>query len=161
MAIERWRPAQELARLEQQMDRWMDEFFGRWPFRRRRGWPFRSLWEEPLPETVAFAPEVDMFDKKDEIVVKAELPGVSKKDISVSVSGDVLTIKGERRKEQETRDEDYYCCERAYGAFARSLRLPVEVEVDKIKASYEDGILEIRLPKAEAARQKQIRVEVE
>jgi HSP20 family protein len=101
-----------------------------------------------------------MLDKKDEIVVKAEVPGLDKADIQVSVNGDLLTIKGEKKKEKETKEEDYYFCERAYGAFSRSLRLPLEVKADKITANLNSGVLEIHLPKAEGAKNTQANIPV-
>ena len=101
-----------------------------------------------------------MVDTKDEIVVKAEVPGLDKPDIQVSVDGDLLTIKGEKKKEKETKEEDYYFCERAYGAFSRSLRLPVEVKTDKVTANLNNGVLEVHLPKAEEAKGKQANIPV-
>jgi HSP20 family protein len=99
-----------------------------------------------------------MFDKNDEIVVKAEVPGLDKPEIQVSVDGNLLTIKGE--KEKETKEEDYYFSERAYGAFSRSLRLPVEVKADKVTANLNSGVLEVHLPKAEEAKAKQANIPV-
>jgi HSP20 family protein len=141
-AIEKVQPHNALAVMEQEMETFMDKFFGRHPV--------RISSEIAIP-----SPNVEMFDKKDEIVVKAEVPGLDKPDIKVSLDGDLLTIEGEKKKETETKDEDYYFSERAYGAFSRCMRLPVEVQADKINANLNNGVLEVHLPKAEGAKPKQ------
>ena len=105
-------------------------------------------------------PAVDMYDNKDEIVVKAEVPGVDKKNINISLSDNILTIKGEMKKEEETKEEDYYYSERSYGSFTRVLNLPAKVNEKKIKASFKDGILEIHMPKTAESKPKDIKVEV-
>jgi HSP20 family protein len=101
-----------------------------------------------------------MFDRADKVVVKAELPGLKKEDIEISVAGGVLTIKGERKVEEEVKDEDYYCCERFRGTFYRAIQLPTDVETEKIEANYADGILEITLPKVPEVKPKKIEVKV-
>jgi HSP20 family protein len=146
-AIEKLRPQNALTVLEQEMEHFMDKFFGRRPVR-------------VSSEVMIPSPDLEMLDKKDEIVVKAEVPGLDKPDIQVSVDGDLLTIKGEKKKEKETKEEDYYFCERAYGAFSRSLRLPVEVKADKVTANLNNGVLEVHLPKAEEAKGKQTTIPV-
>jgi HSP20 family protein len=107
------------------------------------------------------APVVDLFDEKDEVVVKAELPGMAKDDIEIDISDHQLTVKGEKKKEEKIKEENYYCSERSYGSFMRVLDLPSEVQSDKVHASYKNGVLEIRLPKTEAAKKKEIKVKVE
>lgn len=97
-------------------------------------------------------PAVDMVDEKDEIVVKADLPGLDQKDIEVTVQDGTLTIRGERKEEKEEKKEDYYYAERTYGAFMRSLPLPKGVDADKVKATFKKGVLEVHLPKAKEAR---------
>lgn len=106
------------------------------------------------------SPALDMYDNKNEIVVKAEVPGVDKKNINISISDNMLTIKGEMKKEEETKEEDYYYSERTYGSFMRVLNLPAKVNDKKIKASFKDGILEIHMPKAAESKPKDIKVEV-
>ena len=91
-------------------------------------------------------------------MVRAELPGLKEEDIDVSVEGDTLTIKGERKAESEVKEEDYYCCERSYGSFFRSMTLPSTVDATKIEASYEDGVLEVSLPKAVEVKPKKVAV---
>jgi HSP20 family protein len=146
-AVEKLQPQNALTVLEQEMEDFMDKFFGRHPVR-------------VSAETVMPSPDIEMLDKKDEIVVKAEVAGLDKPDLQVALDGDLLTIKGEKKKEQETKDEDYYFCERAYGAFSRSLRLPVEVKADKITANLNNGVLEVHLPKSENAKETQISIPV-
>ena len=154
-AVTPFRPFTGLSRWESEMDRMMDDFFGR---RMRSWWPER--W---LGGASEITPVVDVYDEKDDIVVKAELPGMDKNDIQVNVSDSELTLKGEKNKEEKIEEEDYYSCERSYGAFVRSIKLPTEVQADKIKASFKNGILEVRLPKTEEAKakSKEIKIKVE
>jgi len=91
---------------------------------------------------------------------KAELPGMKEEDIDISVVGDTLTIKGERKAETEVKDEDYYCCERSYGTFTRSIGLPSTVDAKKIEASFEGGVLEVSLPKAPEVKPKKVPIAV-
>ncbi len=102
-----------------------------------------------------------MSETKDNYVVKAEVPGIDAKHIDISLTGDVLTIKGEKRQEKEEKEEDYHLVERSYGSFSRSVRIPAEVESNKIKASYKNGILAITLPKSEKVKAKEVKIKVE
>jgi len=150
------RPVRELARLRNEMDRLFDEFMG-------AGWPSLRRWPELLggwPYAEA-APALDVYDDKDAVVVKAEVPGMEKDDVHVDISGDVLTVRGEKKKEEKIEEEDYYCRERAFGAFSRSIRLPVEVQGDKASATFKNGVLEMRLPKKEAAKRRSVSIKVE
>jgi HSP20 family protein len=104
---------------------------------------------------------VDVYEEKDEIVVKAELPGMDKSDIEVNISDSELTLKGEKKKEEKIEEENYFRSERSYGAFVRSVDLPTDVQADKVKAAFKNGILEVRLPKTEEAKTKEIKVKVE
>jgi len=106
-------------------------------------------------------PAMDVYDRKDHIVVKAEVPGIDKKNIKVRVEGNILSIRGETKKEQEVKKKDYYCCERAYGSFYRTISLPAAVEKEKVKASYRDGILTIELPKSKEAKSKETDIQIE
>jgi HSP20 family protein len=94
-------------------------------------------------------------------VVKAEVPGMDPKHIDISLSDGVLTIKGEKKEEKEEKEANYHLVERSYGAFSRSIRLPSEVQSDKINASYKNGVLKITLPKSEEAKKKEIKIKVE
>ncbi len=107
-----------------------------------------------------WTPSVDVCETKNKYVVKAELPGLEAKDVNVTLSNDILTIKGEKKKETEEKEEDSHFCERYYGSFQRTLQFPAGVKNDKIDASFEKGILKIDLPKKEEAQKKEIQVKV-
>ncbi len=143
-----WDPFKEITELRKKLD----QFFEIRP-RARRGF-VSSLSEE-------FYPAVDIYDKKDAIVLKAEIPGVDKKDISISISEDEITIQGEVKREEEVKEHDYYRCERAYGSFSRTIPLPTTIDKEKAKATYKDGVLVVTLPKSEAAKPKELKVPIE
>jgi HSP20 family protein len=149
------RPFMDLPRWEREMDRMMEDFFGR---RMRPWWPERWFGTEALELT---APAVDLFEEKDDIVVKAELPGIDKENIEVNLADHTLTIKGEKKKEEEVKEENYYRSERSYGSFVRTLELPKDVHGDKVKANFKNGILEVRLPKTEEVKAKEVKVKVD
>jgi HSP20 family protein len=149
-------PAREPARLFREMDRLFEDVMRPPWLPGPRWWPERlGLGRWPFAEIEA-APALDVYEEKDAVVVKAELPGLGKDDIEVSLSGDLLTVRGEKRREEEIEEEDYYRRERSYGAFSRSVRLPAEVEVEKATSTFKKGVLEIRLPKTEGARRRTI-----
>ncbi len=102
-----------------------------------------------------------MTETKDSVIIKAELPGLEAKDLDVSLFGDTLTVKGEKKEEKEEKDEHYHLVERSYGAFSRMLKLPAPVAADKIKASCKHGVLTITLPKTDEAKKKAIPVAIE
>jgi HSP20 family protein len=128
-----------------------------------RGWLQPLRWERPLlselPALEARMPRVDVIDRDDEIVVKAQVPGVKKEDVHVSLTGNRLTIKGESRSEEKEEQGDYYRCEISQGTFSRTVALPAEVDDSKAKAEMSDGMLEITLPKIEQAKKRDIKVE--
>jgi HSP20 family protein len=105
-----------------------------------------------------FTPAFDVSETEKELIVKAEVPGMDKKDIDISLSDGVLTIKGEKRQEREDKNEHYYTAERRYGAFSRTMPLPVVVDTNKVDATYKEGVLKIILPKSETAKAKKIEV---
>jgi HSP20 family protein len=148
-----WKASREVAsltdleKMRQGMDRLWDSFFEGWPFRRGE-------------EAAGWVPSLDVSETKTDIIVKAEVPGMDPKDIDISLSNEVLTIKGERKQEREEKDENYHFVERSFGSFARSVRLPNEVKGEKISASYRDGILKVVLPKSEEAKKKEIKIKV-
>jgi HSP20 family protein len=152
-AVAPWRPFMDLARWDRDMERMMGDFFGRRPW-----WPERRFRTEGMELT---APVVDLYEEKDDIVVKAELPGIEKNNIQVNLADHTLTIKGEKKKEEEIKEENYYRAERSYGSFVRTLELPKDVHTDKVKATFKDGILEVRLPKTEEAKAKEVKVKVD
>ena len=141
------RPFRELGTLRKEMDELWNRFFGETRFPR----VFGREW----------IPSVDISETKENLVAAVELPGLEAKDIDVSISGDVLTIKGEKKREEEEKGEHYYCCERYSGSFQRSFQLPVGVEADKVHASFKNGVLKITLPKAEEAKKKAIEIKTE
>jgi len=106
------------------------------------------------------SPRVDVYDVKDKIVVKAEIPGVSKEDLNIYVDENTLRISGQTRRENEFNDENTYHSERFYGSFSRTIPLPVEVKSDQAEASYKDGVLSITLPKAEPTKNRGRRIEI-
>jgi HSP20 family protein len=135
-------------------DRMFDDF-RRWPslWGAERGWPHR--------EVALRVPPVDVYEEKDQVVVKTELPGLGKDDVSLTLTEDTLTIKGEKKKEEEVKEEDYHRWERSYGSFVRTVELPVHVKSDEAKAEFKNGVLTVRLPKSEEAKRKQIQLKVE
>jgi HSP20 family protein len=152
-AVAPWRPSMDLTRWDRDMERMMGDFFGRRPW-----WPERWFRTEGVELT---APVVDLYEEKDDIVVKAELPGIDKNNIEVNLADHTLTIKGEKKKEEEIKEENYYRSERSYGSFVRTLELPKDVHTDKVKATFKNGILEVRLPKTEEAKAKEVKVKVD
>ncbi len=145
-SVSRWEPFREMTDIQQEVNRLFDSFFGR-------------------PATLAsgermWMPLADMYETKDDLYVTFEIPGVSEKEISVSITGDVLTVKGERKWERTEKDEAFHRLERVYGKFERAVPLPTLVQGDKVKATYRDGILEIKLPKAEQIKPKEIKIEL-
>jgi HSP20 family protein len=146
MELMPWRPSGELASLRKEMDSLWNRFF--------------SAADFPRFASEEWQPSVDISETKDTLLVKAELPGLDAKDVSVTISGDMLTIKGEKKQEKEKKDEHYYCSERYSGTFQRTIRLPVNIKSDKIDATFEKGILLIALPKTEDAQKKEIKIKV-
>jgi HSP20 family protein len=154
MAIERWRPLGTLMErgpfrdIQSEMNRLFDSFMGR-PMTTASGTGSRS-WE----------PLVDLYETPDDFVLNFELPGVSEKDIALSITGDVITVQGERPFSEPLNDDSYFHVERAYGKFARSLRLPMPVDARRVRATYREGVLQVRVPKAEEVRAKEIKIDV-
>jgi HSP20 family protein len=140
-----WRPFREVSRLRREMDRLWEDYFG--------------LGRRALrPMELEFAPAVDVKETADQIVVKAEVPGIDAKEINISITGDVLTIKGEKKSEREEKEENYHLVERSYGSFSRSLSLPAVVDHDRIEANYDKGVLTITCPKKEEVKPKAIKI---
>ena len=118
----------------------------------------RFVWRRVPAEEMAWAPSVEMYEKADSFIVRAELPGMNMDDVEISMLGDVLTIKGERKAPEDIKDEDYYRCEVCYGPFSRSITMPASVDAQHIKAEFENGILEVQLPKAKEAMPQKIEI---
>ena len=146
MALVRWNPNRDMMSVRDEMSRVLKEVLG-------RGASDESAWVSG-----AWTPPVDIYETDEALVMKAELPGFSKDDISIEMKENTLVIKGERKHEDEVKEGNYHRMERSYGAFQRAFMLPMTVDQEKVKASYKDGILELRLPKVQAAQPKRIAV---
>ena len=145
MAIVRWDPFRDLNLLQDRMNRLFEDAGRTW----------RT--DEPAA-TTTWSPSVDIFETEGEIVVKAELPGMDRKDIQLNLENNVLSLRGERKFTKETKDENYHRIERSYGVFSRTFSIPATVDEEKIRADYKDGVLKIFLPKKEQAKPKQIKI---
>lgn len=142
----------------EEFERWFEDFF-----KRSFSLMAPSWWQRLRPpEREELTPSVDIFEERGDVVVKAELPGMKKEDIDVKLTDDnIITISGEKKKEEKIERENYYRAERLYGTFTRSFHLPTDVQIDKVKAKFEDGVLEIRIPKTEEAIKKERKVFIE
>ena len=143
-----WQPYREM----EEMGRRFEDIFGR-PF-------VPGIWRLLPSEERVWAPVIDVLEKEDKFVVKVELPGVKEEDVNVSVTGDTLTIEGKKEAETEVKRKGYHYTESSYGSFSRSITMPSVVDISKIEANYDKGILEIALPKAPEVKPKKIAVAV-
>lgn len=154
MVLQKSRPSREVTALQplrelEEAVRQLEDSFG---------WP--SMFESrrfPMEER-EWVPAIDMYEQSNKFVVKAELPGIKEQDIEVSVSDNTLTIKGERKTEREVKEENYYRSERAYGRFFRSIPLPANADTQKVQANYDNGVLEISIPKTAETQPKKIQI---
>jgi len=146
MELVRWNPLKEMSLLHNQFNRFFSDPF----IPSEMGWDegIRNVWH----------PAVDIFEKDDKMVIKAELPGLDKKDFSLDIRNDVLTLRGERKYENEVKEENFYRKEMSHGTFVRSFTLPGDVDADRIKAEFKNGILTVEVPKPENRKPKQITV---
>ncbi len=141
---------------EREVERMFEDFPAlHWP-RLRALEPFRLSRELRLQP-----PSLDMYEEKGDVIVKAEMPGMAREDIEITLSDSTLTLKGEKNKKEEVKEKDYYRCEREYGSFLRTVKLPTEVKAEGVKATFKDGVLEVRLPKSAEAKKKEINVKVQ
>lgn len=138
----RWEPAREFMTLREAMDHLFDDAFTR-PLSLRDGWS---------------VPAVDMYQTDDEVVVKASIPGFKAEDVQINVTGDILTLRGEVKREEEKKEKAWHIREQRWGSFERSVAMPTAVVADKAKAEFENGILTVTLPKAEEVKPKTITV---
>jgi len=141
--LTRWEPVREMMTLREAMDRLFDDAFTRPINLRDGGWS---------------APAVDMYQTDDEVVVKVALPGFKAEEVQINVTGNVLTLRGERKREEEIENKAWHIREHRWGSFERSLGLPTDVRADKANADFENGILTVTLPKAEEVKPKTISV---
>ena len=121
------------------------------------GFPFRNLQEDM---DVGWSPRLDVSETEDGLEIVADLPGMEKKDIQVSLDDDLLTIKGEKKEEKESKDKRYHTIERRSGSFYRAVRLPIEVKKDKVEANFKDGVLTLRLPRSKEEKRKVAQIEI-
>lgn len=147
MALVRWSPFRDLLGIQQEVNRLFEDLMSR----RTEGGAEGAVW----------VPAVDVSETDDAVNVKVEAPGVSKDDFDISVTNNVLTVRGEKKMEKETSEENYHRVERVYGSFYRALELPTMVQADKVKANYKDGVLSIVLLKSEEVKPKEIAIEGE
>lgn len=147
MSLARWDPFDDVLALRESMERMLEELWPWRPQRRLRAMP--ALWEPP----------VDLLETDGEVVFRAELPGLDPKNLEVRITDDVLSLRGQVRGEEEERNANYYRRELRYGTFQRMVRLPTSVDADNARATYRNGILEVRMPKAARVMGKQVKVE--
>jgi HSP20 family protein len=146
MALVRWTPMGNLQSFQHEMNRMFNQFF--------QG----SNGEEAGSKLSTWTPSVDIHETDDALVIKVELPGVSKDDVSIDVHQNTLTLRGQREHEAEVKDEQYHRVERSYGSFQRSFTLPSTIDYEKVHATFKDGVLELHLPRLESAKPRQIAI---
>ena len=144
-AVRRWTPYRDFEDAQSEMNRLF-------------GWAFGHHGSEGTWDGI-WAPAVDVYEEGDTFHIHADLPGLKRDEIDVTVDGNTMTISGEKKKEHETKEDSFYRAERFYGKFSRSIDLPSSVDTSKIDATYKDGVLEIAVSKSEAARPKQIKIQ--
>jgi HSP20 family protein len=149
MALIRWDPFRDLLSLQDRMNRLFEESM-----------TSNKVFEEALT-TGVWSPVVDIYETDTSVILKAELPGMTKDDIAIEINENNLVLKGERKFQKDIKEESYHRIERSYGAFSRSFTLPDTVDRDKVSASFKEGILEITIPKIEGAKPKQIEIKGE
>jgi HSP20 family protein len=142
MALVRWEPMRELNALQGEMNRLFNSFFDESNGGQGRRW----------------APAIDLLEREDSLVLKADLPGLTEDDVQIEVRDNVLTIAGERKAEHGDKQNGYYRVERSFGRFSRSLQLPDGVEADRIAASFDNGVLEVTIPKPEQRKPRRIEI---
>ena len=148
MAIVRWEPFRELATLQNEMNRLFNTAFDT-PAGQGNGGTLRR-----------WLPAMDLVETQDHFILRADLPGMSEEDVNVEVEDNVLTVSGERKAEHETAKEGYHRVERAFGSFSRSLTLPEGVDAEAVEASFDRGVLEVRIPKPEQRKPRKIAIGV-
>ena len=147
MAIIRWDPFRDMTTLRERMNRLFEDMAA-------------SRGEEKDLTTSSWAPAVDIYETENEVVLTAEIPGIEEKDIEIKVEDNTLSLRGERKFEKETKEENYHRIERSYGTFTRTFSLPNSIDADKVAANYKDGVLTLNMPKKEEAKPKTIKINV-
>jgi len=149
MALIKWDPFGDLLSIQEKMNKLFEDTLT------HQGRTYKPDEELSMAQ---WAPPVDIYETENEIILKAELPEIKKEDVEINVENNVLTLKGERKFEKETKKENYHRVERSYGSFKRSFTLPTTVDQEKIDASFDDGILKIAMAKKEETKPKQISI---
>ena len=147
MAIVRWEPLRDLMTTQRELDRLFREAFS-------------PVSGEGEVSTRTWAPPVDIYENGDNLVLKAELPGINPDDVEIRVEDNTLYLKGERKFEKEVKEQNYHRVERSYGTFTRTFSLPNSIDSDKVAANYKDGVLTLTMPKKEEAKPKTIKINV-
>jgi len=147
MAIERWEPYRDAVTVQRDLNRLLRGFFS-------------PVLGEGEVSTRTWAPPVDIYEDGDNLVLKAELPGLSPEDVQIRVEDNTLYLKGERKFEKEVKEQNYHRIERSYGTFTRTFSLPNSIDADKVAASFKDGVLTLTMPKKEEAKPKTIKINV-
>jgi HSP20 family protein len=147
MTIVRWEPLREFSTLQNEMNRLFDTVFDTPPSNGGGGGPMRR-----------WMPAMDLVESGDHFVLRADLPGVSEEDVKIELEDTTLTISGERTAQHESRDEGYYRLERAFGEFSRTLQLPKGIDPEAVSASFDRGVLEVRIPKPEERKPRRIEI---
>ena len=145
MAIIRWDPFRDMVTLREKMNRLFEDVF-------------TSRSEDKEFTTSSWAPAVDIFETENELVMSAEIPGVDEKDIEIKIEDNTLSLKGERKFEKETKEENYHRIERSYGSFYRAFTLPNSIDPEKIQAEHENGILRITMPKRQELKPRKVKI---
>ncbi len=148
MALIRWEPVRELHTMQNEMNRLFNTFFDSPTPSNGGGQPAARRW----------IPAMDVAETEDHFVLRADLPGMAESDVHIELEDNVLTVSGERKAEQEHKGEGYYRVERSFGSFSRSLTLPDGVDADGIQASFESGVLEVRIPKPEQHKPRKVQI---
>src|SRR3954454_17897165 len=146
MALVRWDPTREVDSLQSEMNRMFDTFFGGGPANQGNGAMRR------------WVPPMDLVETDDHLVLKADLPGLDTDDVNIEIKDGVLTVSGERKIEHEERADGFYRVERAFGGFSRSMTLPDNVDAERINASFDKGVLEVRIPKPEERKPHRVQI---
>jgi HSP20 family protein len=145
--LESWAGTRDLGEMQSDLNRFFDTVFGRSSHRE-------------APDR-AWTPAADMYETKDELVIRVDLPGMSEKDVQVTITGDLLSLKGQRGEIEGMKPEQYFRAERWAGRMERIFQLPIPVQADKVRASYRDGVLTVTLPKVESVKPKEIKIDVQ
>jgi HSP20 family protein len=148
MALTRWDPFRDLVTLQDRMNRLFEDSLS------------RSKTTDQEMAMGAWTPAVDIYETPEHVVLRADLPGIAEKDIDVRIENNVLVLRGERKFLKEAKEEDYHRIERSYGVFSRTFQLPGTIDQNKIQAIHQDGVLEVRLPKREDSKPRQVKIDI-